>query len=277
MTLRFAPLSVALPPGCSGVRVDVMEVAPLVAMMPAGDWPESMRDAADSRRADYLAGRLAAREAVRLATGRDARIGRADDGSPCWPDGIEGSISHYGGVAAAVARRVGKADPVGLAQRVGKADPVGLAGETRGGIGIDIAPLLEGDRLRAVMRRCLTDNERSAQPSEAAVSLTFAAKEALFKAAHPRAQRFIGFDEAEISVVGAPSRPSVPPSGHLVTASGQRTGSGAKDGTASGQRTGSGGWSAVLADDLARLLGVATVYGTYAWEHGLVYAVVAID
>ena len=70
MTPTFAPLPVALPLGCHGARVDVATVAPLVAAMPAGDWPEAMRDAADSRRADFLAGRLAAREAVLAATGR---------------------------------------------------------------------------------------------------------------------------------------------------------------------------------------------------------------
>ena len=237
MTLRFAPLPVALPPGCSGVRVDVAEVAPLVAVMPSGDWPESMRGAADSRRADYLAGRLAAREAVRLATSLDARIGRADDGSPVWPDGVEGSISHYRGVAAAVAR------------------------EARGGIGIDIAPLLDGDRLQAVVRRCLTDAERSRQPSDAEVSLAFAAKEALFKAVHARVQRHVGFDEAEVVVTDGPG--STVDMGHPVDVSDRRT------------QTGT--WTAVLADDLARQFSIATVHGTYAWEHGLVYAVVALD
>ena len=229
MTPNFRSLPVALPSGCRGVRVDVADVARLVAMMPAGDWPESMRGAADSRRADYLAGRLAAREAVRLATSLEARIGRADDGSPVWPDGVEGSISHYEGVAAAVARRVGKAVPVGLAR------------EARGGIGIDIAPLLEGDRLRAVTRRCLTDEERSAQPSDAAVSLTFAAKESLFKAVHARVQRHVGFDEAVLSDHDSAS------------------------------------WSLRLSPALSGEVGVDAVHGTYAWDHGLVYAVVALD
>lgn len=230
MTPTFAPLPVALPLGCHGARVDVATVAPLVAAMPAGDWPEAMRDAADSarraggagpvgrRRADFLAGRLAARAAVRSLTGADARIGRADDGSPRWPEGVEGSISHYDGVACAVAR------------------------SSAGGVGIDIAPLLEGDRLRAVVRRCLTPSELDAQPSDAAVSLAFAAKEALFKAAHARVQRFIGFDEAAVAVGDDPP----------------------------------GTWTAALGERLAADLGVASVDGTYAWDHALVYAVIAL-
>ena len=220
MTLRFAPLPVDLPPGCHGVRLDVADVAPLVAMMPAGDWPEAMRDAADSRRADFLAGRLAAREAVRLLTGSDARIGRSEDGSPRWPDGVAGSISHYDGVACAVA----------------------VDGSATGGIGVDIAPLLDGDRLRAVVRRCLTDAERAAAPSDADVSLAFAAKEAVFKAAHARVQRHIGFDEAEIAVLDS----------------------------------GAGTWTASLGHMLAVDLDTTSLTGTYAWDRSLVYAVVAL-
>ena len=220
MTLRFAPLPVDLPPGSHGVRLDVADVAPLVAMMPAGDWPEAMRDAADSRRADFLAGRLAAREAVRLLTGSDARIGRAEDGSPRWPDGVAGSISHYDGVACAVA----------------------VDGSATGGIGVDIAPLLDGDRLRAVVRRCLTDAERAAGPSDADVSLAFAAKEAVFKAAHARVQRHIGFDGAEIAVLDA----------------------------------GAGRWTASLGHMLAVDLDTTSLTGTYAWERSLVYAVVVL-
>ncbi|MBM3688536.1 MAG: 4'-phosphopantetheinyl transferase superfamily protein [Actinobacteria bacterium] len=245
MTPTFAPLPVALPLGCHGARVDVATVAALIAAMPAGEWPEAMRDAADSarrddaaapvglRRADFLAGRLTAREAVRSLTGADAQIGRADDGSPRWPEGVEGSISHYGGVACAVAR------------------------ESAGGIGIDIAPLLEGDRLRAVVRRCLTPSELAAQPSDAAVSLAFAAKEALFKASHARVQRFVGFDEASVCTDASECQ-SVQPV------------------TSWARRTDSGTWTAALGERLAAGLGVASVNGAYAWDRALVYAVIAL-
>lgn len=235
MTLHFAPLPVALPAGCHGVRLDVADVTPLVAMMPAGDWPGSLSDAADSRRADFLAGRLAAREAVRLVNGVDARIGRADDGSPHWPEGVEGSISHYAGVACAVARAVS------------------------GGIGIDVAPLLDGDRLRAVIRRCLTDAERAVQPSDAVVSLAFAAKEALFKAAYFRAHRFIGFTEAEIIGMDGSSLDT-------------------SDGVSDTGRTSAGGtWIARVSGPLAEEIDADTVTGTFAWDRSLVYAVVALE
>ncbi|MFM7599135.1 MAG: 4'-phosphopantetheinyl transferase superfamily protein, partial [Actinomycetota bacterium] len=81
-----------------------------------------------------------------------------------------------------------------------------------------------------------------AQPSDAAVSLAFAAKEALFKAAHARVLRFIGFDEAAVAV--SDDHP--------------------------------GAWTAALGERLAADLGVASVDGTYAWDHALVYAVIAL-
>ena len=43
------------------------------------------------------------------------------------------------------------------------------------------------------------------------------------------------------------------------------------------RRTHAGTWTAVLADELARLLGVDTVTGSYAWDGELVYAVLALE
>ncbi|MBU6315747.1 MAG: 4'-phosphopantetheinyl transferase superfamily protein, partial [Acidobacteria bacterium] len=78
--------------------------------------------------------------------------------------------------------------------------------------------------------------------SDADVSLAFAAKEAVFKAAHARVQRHIGFDEAEIAVLDA----------------------------------GAGTWSASLGHMLAIDLDTTSLAGTYAWDRSLVYAVVAL-
>jgi 4'-phosphopantetheinyl transferase EntD len=160
-----------------------------------------------------------------------------------WPEGIAGSLTHHSGVAAAiVGRRAG--------------------GQGYTGLGIDICPRLEGDRLRAVVRQCLTEAEREAWASEEAATLAFAAKESIYKAAYPRAQRFIGFDEAEIVDVGDAGRSTVEKH-HPVDAFDRRTHAGT--------------WTAVLADDLARLLGVDTVTGSYAWDGELVYAVLALE
>jgi 4'-phosphopantetheinyl transferase EntD len=238
MTPAFDDLPVALPAGCVGARV---------AGDPSGwaeafDWPTELTDAAATRRADFLMGRLAAVEALRRL-GAEGSVGRSPEGAPVWPEGIAGSLTHHSGVAAAVVGR-------------------GADGQGYAGLGIDICPRLEGDRLRAVVRQCLTEAEREAWTSEEAATLAFAAKESIYKAAYPRAQRFIGFDEAEIVDVGDAGRSRVEKH-HPVDAFDRRTHAGT--------------WTAVLADELARLLGVDTVTGSYAWDGELVYAVLALE
>jgi enterobactin synthetase component D len=238
MTPAFDDLPVALPAGCVGARV---------AGDPSGwaeafDWPTELTDAAATRRADFLMGRLAAVEALRRL-GAEGSVGRSPEGAPVWPEGIAGSLTHHSGVAAAVVGR-------------------GADGQGYAGLGIDICPRLEGDRLRAVVRQCLTEAEREAWASEEAATLAFAAKESIYKAAYPRAQRFIGFDEAEIVDVGDSGRSTVEKR-HAVDAFDRRTHAGT--------------WTAVLADELARLLGVDTVTGSYAWDGELVYAVLALE
>jgi 4'-phosphopantetheinyl transferase EntD len=216
MTPAFDDLPVALPGGCAGARV---------AGDPSGwaeafDWPTELTDAALSRRRDFLMGRLAAVEALRRL-GAEGSVGRSPEGAPVWPEGIAGSLTHHSGVAAAVVGRDG-------------------GGLGYAGLGIDICPRLEGDRLRAVVRQCLTETERDRWTTEDAATLAFAAKESIYKAAYPRAQRFIGFDEAEIVDVGEAT------------------------------------WAARVCGPLANEIGADSVEGTYSWDGSLLYAVLAL-
>ncbi len=206
MTPAFDDLPVALPPGCAGARVAVSTVATMVD------------DAESGRRADFLAGRLAAAEAMRrLGIEPGGVLGRTPDGAPAWPDDIAGSISHHSGIACAV------------------------VSEDARGVGVDIAPLLAEAQLRAVTRRCLVDAERERWQAAREVAVAFAAKESIYKAAHPRVGRYIGFDEAEVieQVDGA--------------------------------------WTARLGEQLSREIGVGWVSGAFAWESDLVYAVLALQ
>ena len=216
MTPAFDDLPVALPAGCAGVRVT--GAADASAWAEAFDWPTELSTAAVSRRTEFLMGRLAAVESLRRL-GVDGTVGRSPEGEPVWPAGVAGSLTHHSGVAAAVVGR----------------QATGLTG-----LGFDVCPRLEGDRLRAVVRKCLTDTERARWAAEDVATLAFAAKESIYKAAYPRAQRFIGFDEAEIVDVGA------------------------------------GTWAARVSGALAREIDVDAVAGTYAWDGPLLYAVLAL-
>ena len=226
MTPAFDDLPVSLPAGCVGARV----VGDPSSWAEAFDWPTELTDAAATRRSDFLMGRLAAVEALRRL-GAEGSVGRSPEGAPVWPEGIAGSLTHHSGVAAAVVGRQGS----------GPRPTDGDLGRSLAGLGIDICPRLQGDRLRAVVRQCLTETERARWAGEEAATVVFAAKESIYKAAYPRAQRFIGFDEAEIVDVG--------------------------DGT----------WAARLCGPLADELGVDTVMGTHAWDGSLLYAVLALE
>src|SRR4051794_25399644 len=68
--------------------------------------PADLERAVPKRRAKYLAGRAAATMALSLAGCPERRtVGRSSDGSPAWPGGFVGSITHGGGIAAAAVAR----------------------------------------------------------------------------------------------------------------------------------------------------------------------------
>lgn len=211
MTPVFGDLPVTLPAGCAGARV----VGDPSGLVEAFEWPTELTDSAVTRRSDFLMGRLAAVEALRRL-GVEGSVGRSTDGAPAWPEGVAGSLTHHSGVAAAI------------------------VGRGTGGLGIDICPRLDGNRLRAVVRQCLTESERERWAGEETATIAFAAKESIYKAAYPRAQRFIGFAEAEIIDVQE------------------------------------GRWVAQIGGPLAEEIGADSVDGTYSWDGSLLYAVLAL-
>src|SRR5688572_17057939 len=114
------------------------------------------------RRAEFLAGRLAARHALEsLGIGSDKGPERREDGSPSWPEPAVGSITHGAGRAlCAVARR----------------------SDFRS-LGIDAERLLDDDAKQELLQRICADDERRvlaqglplSEPQR--VSLAFSAKE----------------------------------------------------------------------------------------------------
>ena len=147
--------------------------------------PASLQGAAPKRLGEFLAGRLAAREALRPfgLAGSTVAIGSARE--PLWPVGMEGSISH--------------------SQLAGQG--VALCGvrPAQGGMGLDLEAWLgpeqgsqlwsgivdedEWGRLEAGARALGLDRARG-------LTLVFSAKESLFKALHPRVGRYFDFLDA---------------------------------------------------------------------------------
>ncbi|NQD93000.1 4'-phosphopantetheinyl transferase superfamily protein [Pseudomonas sp. CrR25] len=134
------------------------------------------------RQAEYLAGRLCAREALRRLTGFASVPAIGTDRAPQWPAGVVGSISHGTGWAGALA-----------AQR-----------SNWRGLGLDVEQPLPAARAERLAAEILTPAElQRLQPLSAEqrawqVSLTFSLKESLFKALYPLVLRRFYFHDAEL-------------------------------------------------------------------------------
>lgn len=136
------------------------------------------------RRATWVGGRVALREALLRLGLPDGLLLPNVRGAPSLPPGAAGSISHKDDVAVAIAAR-----------------------DDGASIGVDV----EDPRCArmSIARRVLTAAERASveRRSEArrsaAVVVHFAIKEALYKALDPWLSRYVGFQEVSLAV-GAP-------------------------------------------------------------------------
>lgn len=145
--------------------------------------PDNIRRAVAKRQAEYLAGRLCAREALRRLSGIVAVPGHSSEHrGPVWPTGHVGAITHSHGWAAAVVGR--------------QQDYLGL--------GLDVETLLEPAKALRLADQILTpaELERLGALDETeqafAITLAFSAKESLFKTLYPQVRQMFFFQDAEI-------------------------------------------------------------------------------
>ena len=143
-------------------------------------FPNSLESAVSKRRAEYLAGRILAREIL-----HDFKIYHFSVLStrrcPIWPKNIVGSISHKSSVAICV----------------------GAKNNTYSGVGVDIENIINEASLASIKNRVLDVNEQdlfdnSAMHASVAVTIGFSVKESLFKALYPSVQKILDFSIAKI-------------------------------------------------------------------------------
>lgn len=159
------------------------------ALLNAGDFqrsavppPASIQRSVAKRQAEFLAGRLCAREALQRLDNLDCIPAIGEDRAPIWPGHISGSITHSTGHAAAI---------------------VGHKTHWRG-LGMDLENLLTLERAERLAGEILTANElqrMAAIPREQhglLVTLTFSVKESLFKALYPIVHKRFYFEHAEL-------------------------------------------------------------------------------
>lgn len=141
--------------------------------------PPSLDHAVKKRKAEFLAGRLCAREAIRAITGRPITPGQDDQRAPIWPEGVCGSITHSHDRAIAI------------------------SGDRRHwqSLGVDVEMPLEANRADRLQQIILTASEIERwrdQPIDELITLTFSLKESLFKALYPLVRKRFYFEHAEL-------------------------------------------------------------------------------
>jgi len=139
--------------------------------------------AVEGRRREFVTARRSARTALARLGHPAVPILTGSTREPLWPEGIVGSITHCVGYrAAAVARAADLAS-----------------------IGIDAEPNkpLPGDVLGMVTNQTERDHLDQLARIDPAVRwdrLLFSAKESVYKAWHPLTARWLGFDEAALTI-----------------------------------------------------------------------------
>lgn len=142
--------------------------------------PQTIQRSVAKRQAEFLAGRFCAREALYTLCRCRSTPTMNGDRSPCWPEGITGSITHSDGWAAAIVSHTHHWQ----------------------GLGLDVETRLDAASARSLAREILTKNEQQRiQPENEAVqiTLTFSLKESLFKALYPLVKRHFYFEDAEVT------------------------------------------------------------------------------
>ncbi|MGP4846127.1 4'-phosphopantetheinyl transferase family protein [Marinobacter sp. 1Y8] len=144
--------------------------------------PAIFERAVNKRKAEYVAGRACAREALQLKTGVSSVPEIGEDRAPVWPADAVGAITHSDGWAAAL-----------VASR-----------QYYQGLGIDVETVMSADRARRLIQEILTPDEQlrhasalEADPGQLLTTI-FSLKESLFKALYPVVKQRFYFQHAEL-------------------------------------------------------------------------------
>ncbi len=144
--------------------------------------------AVTKRKAEHLAGRIAAHEALRLQGMNSYIPGIGLHRAPCWPSGFTGSITHTHNLALAAVIADNTARPCGVGIDT---EAIINAYDAQ-----DIADGIVNPAERKLLARC-------GLPFPAALTLAFSAKESLFKALYRHVGHYFDFLAAEITAINA--------------------------------------------------------------------------
>ena len=181
MSLAAEPLGLDLGQAVKSAGFAVREYDAVIAELSDFSGFGMPERAVAKRRAEFLAGRFAARQALALL-GVDGVPGRNEDGSPRWPDRIVGSITHGAARALCAVAQASEVRAIGI-------DAERLMGE---GVKDELLARICNDDERALLGRSL------ASPEHHRVTFAFSAKESLYKCLFPLIGRFMDFSAARV-------------------------------------------------------------------------------
>jgi 4'-phosphopantetheinyl transferase EntD len=139
--------------------------------------------AVESRRREFVTTRRCAREALRRLGRPPAPILAGPKREPVWPYGVIGSLTHCVGYRAAAVAEAGILDSIGI-----DAEPHGPLPD-----GVEDAVTLPAER---DMLACLGHTHGAAHWGK----VLFSAKESVYKAWYPLTGRWLGFDDARLTI-----------------------------------------------------------------------------
>jgi len=145
--------------------------------------PTNLRSASIKRRAEFLAGRICAQQALLCLTGTPYMPQQGSGRLPAWPQGFVGSISHSKGLAAAVVahRSVYRSLGMDLEQTLADEDCTDE---------LIHSVLTPAEQAHLAVLHTLARGEK--------LTLAFSIKESIFKALYPLVHTYFGFKDVEL-------------------------------------------------------------------------------
>ncbi len=139
--------------------------------------------AVEKRRREFVTGRACARRALGLLGVEPGPVPAGARGEPLWPTGVVGSITHCSGYRASAVGRESEILTIGIDAEPHEPLPQGLLA--------DVARPEELEPLAELAR---------AEPAIHWDRLLFSAKESVYKAWFPLAERWLGFEDAVLEI-----------------------------------------------------------------------------
>ncbi|MEH0372825.1 4'-phosphopantetheinyl transferase family protein [Vibrio mimicus] len=173
---------------CHSISFNVSQYHPNSFLEYGIDEPITLNKAVNKRKAEYLAGRYVAREALKKLTQQNYQIPIGDNRAPQWPDGISGSITHTDTYALAAVSYFSDHQIIG----------VDLESWMSPSLAQELAPRIIDAFEQSLLERCELEFYQG-------ITLIFSAKESLYKALYPQVKQFFGFEDARVDWIESSS------------------------------------------------------------------------